>query len=705
MAVAYTSDNFTRASAGLDLHGSTADLFDGGTAAVWDTGAAGYWHTVLYSPGGETEARRTADAGYSIGRAVLPVTPYDYRVTALLWYTYTGGSGWRGAVTARNNAAGWYGLVWEMLNPLRIVRFDWDGAYSVTRTTLWERTWSVGQGTTLGIEARGSLLIASVDGVDIGGVSDETFATGDPGIYASTAGGSYVRWSAVRVDTVGAGETGAAGTAAVVTSTATAAAGATSGAANGAVTTASAATGGLAVTGSATSTVTVTSATGPGVSTTLEVAMAGVDHASMVYGPRLSGSAIGPVVPLAVTLHDPNDLLTPVASLDAGWSRQWREELSEPGNASLTVASDDPAVAELQPGRVMRFAVDGNVAFAAIVRERSVALLDQGEEAAQVIKLSGPGTLAVLDTAVVYPTRGLASRPVADDRHWGWFAPGYDATAWPLVNVIKPLVDAQAEGGWLLPFAEGFPAVPGIDVIWGPGDDQDAAEGHCYFRREFFTAAGDMTIYAAADNRGEIYLDGALIANVETFGRATVTEPIAISSGWHTLAAHVWNGPDDGYAGGNPGGFVAAGWLTDAGGNLRQYAFTTESSWQVLAYPPTEPAITVGQVLSDAIDEAVTRGCLPTAFTATFTATHDSGGNPWPAVTTISTRVGTDLLTFFRELAGTYVDLWMSPAEWRLSAWRRDERGTDRPVSLHGPTDPTDPTSGNLTVLSYRGTS
>ena len=111
--------------------------------------------------------------------------------------------------------------------------------------------------------------------------------------------------------------------------------------------------------------------------------------------------------------------------------------------------------------------------------------------------------------------------------------------------------------------------------------------------------------------------------------------------------------------------------------------------------------MTPGEVVIHCVNEARARGCLP-PITFAFDTEVDSAGNPWPEVTDISTKVGTDVLKFFRELTATYVDLWLEPATWTLHAWVKDHRGDERNVTLHAVTDPDDPYSGNLAGLTFK---
>jgi LysM domain len=128
---------------------------------------------------------------------------------------------------------------------------------------------------------------------------------------------------------------------------------------------------------------------------------------------------------------------------------------------------------------------------------------------------------------------------------------------------------------------------------------------------------------------------------------------------------------------------------------------TTAAYWLCAPYPPSPPGMTVGRVVRVLLEEAQRRGALE-GVTLDFTDEVDSDGKSWDPVSDIVTKVGTDYLTFLaKELAETYADFWMHPAQRRLSAWRKGTRGVVVPgVSFHGPDDPARETTSNLAHLS-----
>jgi hypothetical protein len=153
----------------------------------------------------------------------------------------------------------------------------------------------------------------------------------------------------------------------------------------------------------------------------------------------------------------------------------------------------------------------------------------------------------------------------------------------------------------------------------------------------------------------------------------------------------------------NPGGIVFAAWSVDIAGQMSAAPIVrSDGTWKCLSYPSSVPGMTVGEVIRHCVTEAQGRGGLA-GLTLNFSDELDAEGSAWETVCDISTKVGTDYGTFFlKELCETYCDLWMEPAGWRLWAWVADGRGVDSEVTFHGPTDPGDPYSGNLTALTHR---
>jgi hypothetical protein len=429
-----------------------------------------------------------------------------------------------------------------------------------------------------------------------------------------------------------------------------------------------------------------------------------------------------------------SDLAAVVATLALSHTRHWQDQLNEPGSGALTLQADDPAHGLVVDGDIVQFLLDGTVVFGFIVRSRDHTATDPAEAVGQASALSGPGLLAVLDEAVVYPSPGVDSQPVQETRVFSWPAYDYDDAGWgtaaELATVLSgargpsmptgPLLDTGSYSYWADTSvdADNWPD-PGAWFIWsttGPGGApisnplEWAPAGDVYFRRAFTVPDNVIALqyHALFDAEGQVYLDGVAMADGDYGGEPNVnvfSGSIAVSPGQHVFAARLTNDIDpESDERHNPGGFALTAYAADAAGKAigAGPVVHTDSSWKMLAYPDSPPGMTPGEALLKVIDEAQARtGGLPGLVTA-FTGTVDSDGVPWPVVADIATQVGNDTLAFARELAATYLDVWMDPATMTLHAWVLDGRGDTRPVTLHRPTDPTDPMSGNLRSLIHR---
>lgn len=446
------------------------------------------------------------------------------------------------------------------------------------------------------------------------------------------------------------------------------------------------------------------------------VALGAAVRGPIAYGPRITHGAAPP--PLSVGLYHPPALTTLAAPLAESKSRRWTDELNEAGSASVVLQNDDPDLAEVRLGDVLRFELYGYAAFSGIVTEMDRVSIDAAEELGQATTLTAAGVLSFLADAVVYPARGVDTKPIQEDRLFSWPAVDYDDSDWALATTISEgpadYVFGSADEWALADQWPSSPFAPPARWMWASttlASPTHPGSGTCYFRHDFTVPEGceQITVYVAADDQATLYLDGDPLVATEFLGAtawAITTQAAEVSPGVHTLAVEVLNGfapPGvadtlDRY---NPAGVLLSVHAnTNTGIAEIPLLVSGDGSWRIVEYPPHPPGWTPGEVLRHVIEEAQIRGAL-TGLTLAFDDETDSDGVAWPEVGDIATKVGTDLLTFARELTGTYIDIWMEPAGWRLWAWVRDGRGEDTSVALHPPTTPS-PLSGNLRALTHR---
>ena len=137
---------------------------------------------------------------------------------------------------------------------------------------------------------------------------------------------------------------------------------------------------------------------------------------------------------------------TLVGTLSRDFDRKWFEELNGPGTYSFNVPIADPDGdnAWLEFGRIVKFRQDGNeggIRFAGFIETKEETTVSRDDEVQEVIRVSGPGLLAILEDAIVHPELTLGDPPgwrnPPDTRRFDWTAPGYVDTAWGLADESK----------------------------------------------------------------------------------------------------------------------------------------------------------------------------------------------------------------------------------------------------------------------------
>jgi hypothetical protein len=399
---------------------------------------------------------------------------------------------------------------------------------------------------------------------------------------------------------------------------------------------------------------------------------------------------------------------TLVVDLDESFDRNFQDQLSNTGSGSLSVMNDDTDLASVNPGDLIRMQIKGVTAWTMLAREFERMSLSPGEESEQFTTISGPGILSVLDEAVIYPALGLGARPIEEDRVFNWSSSDYNAYGWIYANEI-----AQQGGSSL--YYTGIPVDwpdPTAYWIWGTGSQEIAAPGHCYFRKFFTVPAGvyKLLIYLTGDAQADLFFDGArLITTTFTAGNPTEirTATVDVTPGTHLIAIDGLNDPDpegDGLQ--NPGSVLMSCYATDTLGTQGALLVNTDSTWLCADYPANPPGMSPGEVLRIVIDEAQARGAL-TGVTLDCDDLTDSNGNVWPFKAAygspeggnaeVATKIGTSVLAFVLELAGTYIDVWMSPT-LRLYAWAKGTRGATKSVTYAATTNPD---TSNLAGLTH----
>jgi hypothetical protein len=433
------------------------------------------------------------------------------------------------------------------------------------------------------------------------------------------------------------------------------------------------------------------------------------------YGPTF-GSPSGITAPFLDTLWgfapsitevDPPSLEVLVGStvIEDSYSRTFQEQLADPGSFQFRVPRDTFAGIDFDD--VVRFKVNGLVAFQGIVEQLDHVALSSGEEADQSVTVSGRGALALLEQAVVYPSRGVGVLPIEDVRSFSWPAPDFDDLAWPLakkVNRQRDYATWRAPLPWIWPDTSGYWIAPNLSSV-----SANNAPTGAWLLRKTFTLDDDATMrfFGAGDNSLVLYIDGAEMSEGQSFTTGRYVE-LDLTAGEHLIACRGNNYPKATLP--NPTGIIIAGYTVGDAGLLDELIVNTDATWKCLPYPTRMPGFTHGQVLRILLEEAG----LDSTISLDFTDDLDSGGNPWSTFREITVQVGRTLLDVVREMADAYIDVAMAPGSFTLRAWNRGGRGDVRSTTLQQTTDPATSdflslrhvgkrTRANSTLIRYQG--
>lgn len=478
----------------------------------------------------------------------------------------------------------------------------------------------------------------------------------------------------------------------------------------------------------------------------------------IVFGPTIAGlHVIRPaMVPRGARAYgarvfDPLILLTPIRSVlsrrdDAStmlWEffeaslRQWQDTLSEAGSGSFRLQYDDDSKAQilLDNTDLITFFYKDVAAWTMRAKKSHAVVVDQSEESGYFTEYSGLGHLSLIADAVVFPSRGAGVLPKQQDRPFNWTAPEYPDGGWGAPFQVATLGAARIAAAFL--WSLGDPTAPQAQPgFWAPGFDPFGicpllwdygatiyrakplpaeAGGTCYFRQTVsILTTTSYDIYFTCAASGDLSIDGQHVLSTGSGASFLNTNraSVIMTAGEHTIAWSATAAPDALAIWGL--GFNAgfAGWQLyqpAAFGSGAVFIAQSDSSAKFVPYAAQAPGMTPGQAMLIAIREAQARGKIG-YLEPQFTELVDSNGNPWPQVANIGTKVGNDLLTFFQELAQTYIDLWMAPGTTKLYAWRLGERGSLRSAVLAPQENLTSleqdkqaPTAGSLLVDSAQG--
>lgn len=384
---------------------------------------------------------------------------------------------------------------------------------------------------------------------------------------------------------------------------------------------------------------------------------------------------------LEVRVHDTADPWTDggyLGSLSEDFARSVTMVDNDAGTWQVSMLADSADRALLVTNRWLKFRLGSTNIAAGRVGAWDEGTLEAEEESAEIVTFSGGTELSTLKDAIVYPHPEPFRLP-SDTRFFNFATPEYADSAdyffWSAAfelfqqgDDVLSLYGDDAPESWPDPTAY---------WIWSQdidlGDDPPMPVGDTYYRTEVTTAEGDHSLFIAADDGYELWVDGVLqAAQTEAFQwRTTRKVDLFLAAGSHTVAIKATNITRV-LSSSNGAAVVFAMYSTVDGGELDTLVLHSDSTWAALGYPTTSPGFTAGEIWAILMGEATDREALY-PWDYLFDEVYDTAGEFWVDRIAISFRVGETYLDVLRKLAETYVDV-STDVSLNLLMWRKGNR-------------------------------
>jgi len=395
---------------------------------------------------------------------------------------------------------------------------------------------------------------------------------------------------------------------------------------------------------------------------------------------------------LAVAVYERDGTL--VAELPDSFGRSFTRRLDGTGAGRLTLAADDPAVAQLTYARVARFTIDGRARCTILIRAIDTVAVGQGEEADELVQVVGPDWFAVLEEGLVGPGSAPVDNPdvrpftVSTPAGTGTIAstapsasggvlqgsqlvPDPPAASWP--DPVQLLTDVPATPA-------NFPVTVAVDdteARWITATPDPGSSGDPLYAIERFTVVdADLAtlVQVGASGPASVYVDGTLVQRTpKEYQRQMLRAELQLAAGDHTLEVRV-DQPADVTK--DPATIARVSQL-DADAKVAATLTVTSppptpgSTTSGARRSSTPPArLTAGGIVGLLCAEAQTRGCFP-ALVISFDADVDTEGNPWPTVEEFSASVGEDTVaSVCKKLTEAQLGWFrMAPGQMRLDGY------------------------------------
>ena len=355
------------------------------------------------------------------------------------------------------------------------------------------------------------------------------------------------------------------------------------------------------------------------------------------------------------------------------------DQLDNEGSFVLNVQADDPNLALISKGNLLRVWVDGAAVWTGLIERRKKRPIGQGAQ--RFTTLMGSGWVKLLDRLLVYPPGGLGRFPFGDERVFDWTAAAFDDSGWDPV-VVTPANYGTSSENYGLP--EGFPD-GAAEWIWDEDSSGSVAAGTKYLRGAGTAVSTRVReLWGASDDTFEAYLQGisVLRSNDTAYVGRTFAVELLVSSGAVQAAVRTTNL-----------NALKAGQLLSLLTPLDDSeapTLHTDDTW--LVKPDGAPlGMNPGQILTILFAEAAARGEL--VPTVTFDDALDSNGNPWTIYEQLSVRIGDSVWDVLRQMVDLQMcEFRMSPDTFELNVYDADGAGGSSGLTLD---------STNLTQLEF----
>lgn len=399
-----------------------------------------------------------------------------------------------------------------------------------------------------------------------------------------------------------------------------------------------------------------------------------------------------------VTVDLRNAANTSGTEITGAFRPSWQEQRNGLGLGSVYLPN--PLAETITKGDIILGRLDGDARMAFIAERPQPQLVSVSDELMEATKWSGRGLLSEWADSRLHdpPTLTTLAQtvPVLDDRVMAWWGPDYDETGdgWTDATFI-------AVQGWASTFYTGLPAEwsdPPAQWI-GPssGDDENAPEGRCLFRRWTLIGEGPAALDYAGDNTVVAYINGRRVGGGGGYRRKQRYEFEVTEAGWMLLAFELTNAPDDGPPGGNPTALLFSLQAADGSVYCR-----SDSDTQILEYPSVDPEVPLGRQIRQVM---IGNALLDGVWTVTGTETTDDNGVTFPTTGPMTYRLGSDSpWDVVQQSCQRHIDIRVDPEGRTLRPFVKGTVGDASGLTLvsgYSTAGIADPDSVNIDDLSW----